>query len=132
MKLVYIEWHDAHGVEPNWEWMEELLEKVDFICITKSVGWLIKQNWKQVVVLPHYIEASKDTRAQGCGEMTIPKVNIVRRVDLGVPKATRTPPGRGLAAPRRRLTAKRRAWDRLTKTLPGIVEAMKPKPQGSV
>ena len=106
MKLVYIEWHDAHGVEPNWEWMEELLEKVDYICITKSVGWLIKENSKQVVVLPHYIAASKDMRAQGCGEMTIPKVNILRLVELVVPKPHRTPPGRPLAAPRRRPTTK--------------------------
>lgn len=84
-KLVYIEWHDAHGVEPNWEWMEELLEKVDHICIAKSVGWLIKENKFQVVVVPHLIEASPLTRAQGCGEMTIPKSSIRRIVSFKLP-----------------------------------------------
>jgi len=132
MKLVYIEWIDAHGVEPNWEWMDELLEKVNYVCVTKSVGWLIKENTKQVVVLPHLIEATKDTRAQGCGEMTIPVPNIVRMVVLRVPRPIGKGSGRPLAAPRRRLTTKRRAWDRVVKHLPDIVEALKPKPQGRV
>jgi len=106
MKLVYIEWIDAHGVEPNWEWMDELLAKVDYVCVTKSVGWLIKENKKQVVVLPHWIEANKDTRAQGCGEMTIPKANISRMVVLTVPRGKIKGLGRPLAAPRRRLKGK--------------------------
>ena len=105
MKLVYIEWIDAHGVEPNWEWMEELIAKVHEVVVAKSVGWLIKETKKQVTILPHMVEAAPGTRAQGCGEMTIPRANIQRLVTLSVPKPTRIGPGRGLAAPRRRLNS---------------------------
>jgi len=88
-KLVYIEWHDAHGVEPNWEWMEELIEKVEHICISQSVGWLVKENKFQVVIVPHVIAASSLTRAQGCGEMTIPRSSIRRMVSFKLPRTPR-------------------------------------------
>ncbi len=85
MKLVYVEWIDAHGVEPNWEWMEDLISKVTIEVVAKSVGFLVKETRKQVTLVPHLIEAGPGIKAQGCGEMTIPRVNIKRMVVLRVP-----------------------------------------------
>jgi len=100
MKLVYIEWIDAHGVEPNWEWMEELLNKVGVIVVCKSVGFLVKETMKQVTIVPHVIEAAPHVKAQGCGDMTIPKANIVRLVVLTVPGPPRKANRRGVGCPR--------------------------------
>lgn len=119
-KLVYIEWHDAHGVEPNWEFMEELIEKVDHICIAKSVGWLVKENKFQVVVVPHQIEASPLTRAQGCGEMTIPRSSIRRMVSFNLPRIPHTDAKRGGTG--RRIPKGIRG--------PGVPDLTLPKPTG--
>ena len=88
-KLVYIEWIDAHGVSPNWEYLNELVEDGPPVCIVRSVGWLIYDGKTNKVVVPHVIGSEGGLKAQGCGDMTIPGVSIRRLVYLTVPKPNR-------------------------------------------
>ena len=85
MKLVYIEWRDAHGVSANWEWLKDLKATSPVTCLVRSVGFVIGEDRHNIVLLPHLIEETKHTRGQGCGDMTIPKGCIVRMRILRVP-----------------------------------------------
>ena len=133
MKLVYIEWIDAHGVSANWEWLKDLRNHAASSCHAKSVGFVIAENKDNIVLLPHLIEETTSTRGQGCGDMTIPKGCIKRMVVL---HPTRKAPGRHRPAPRRRdytLPGVRdylKTWRR--DGVQAVVDERTPKPQGSV
>lgn len=77
-RLVLIEWEDSHGVSANWEYVSNCHP---YVLICKSVGWLIHDDEKCKVVVPH-LTASDEAKEQGCGDMTIPAACIVRMVDL--------------------------------------------------
>ena len=79
-KLVYIEWSDSRGATASWEHMEVLKE--NGICIVRSVGWLIQDEKKFIQIVPH-VGTDPD---QGCGDMTIPRTQIRRMIELKLPK----------------------------------------------
>jgi len=91
-KLVYVEWHDAHGVSPNWEYMNELVESGPAVCIVRTVGWMIHDSKVSKVIVPHVIGSEGGLRAQGCGEMTIPTRSIRRLVYLNIPNIRKKVP----------------------------------------
>lgn len=71
-RLVYVEWEDARGVTQEWTDVEEL-EKCE-TCTCISIGLLLVNDNKRVVVLPHL---GLDP-VNGCGEMTIPRGQVRR------------------------------------------------------
>jgi hypothetical protein len=48
-------------------------------AIAQSVGWLVSQNAKAILVVPHIVDAYGEK--QGCGDMTIPTA-CIRRITL--------------------------------------------------
>lgn len=81
-RLVYVEWQDSYGCSPDWEDLENC-SPVPMVC--RSVSWLIHDNKKCKVVVPHLNEADHPNAVlQGCGDMTIPTAAIVKMVDLQV------------------------------------------------
>lgn len=70
-KLVKICWVDSRGVSAHWQELENIRD--DGICRVWSVGWLTADTDEYVQVCPHL----GHDPAQGCGEMTIPKIAIV-------------------------------------------------------
>ena len=79
-RLVYIEWQDSYGCSPDWENLEDC-SAVPMVC--RSVGWLVHDDEKCKVVVPHLNEANHPNAVlQGCGDMTIPTVAVVTMVDL--------------------------------------------------
>ncbi len=69
MKLVYIEWLDAHSTE-SWTDLEELRRECKPHMI-KSVGWLIHEANGHKVIASHISESEC-----GSGNMTIPNSQI--------------------------------------------------------
>ena len=84
-RLVYIEWEDSYGCSPDWEDLENC-QPVPMVC--RSVGWLIHDDEKCKVVVPHMNEPDHPNafKRQGCGDMTIPTAAVVKVVDLKVPE----------------------------------------------
>lgn len=82
-KLEYIEWADSIGVGSSWEHMENLAAKLH-VCF--SVGWIVKETRKVIVVVPHISPKSNEHNSvdSGCGDMTIPKSAIIKRKRLEV------------------------------------------------
>lgn len=82
MKLVLIEWIDSHSGR-GWQTLENL-ESSAKPLYCRSVGWLVSENKKCKVVVPHIAgEKNGDTVIQGCGDLTIPAKAIVRMRVLG-------------------------------------------------
>jgi hypothetical protein len=74
--ILYVEWEDARGVHQEWTDLEEL--KAQDTCRCHSVGRLLRENKKEIVLVPHWY----DDPASGCGEMAIPKGAIKKRKKL--------------------------------------------------
>jgi hypothetical protein len=81
-RLVYIEWEDSYGCSSNWEDLENCLP-APMMC--RSVGWLIHDDKKCKVVVPHLNQADHpNSNLQGCGDMTIPTSAIRKIVDVRI------------------------------------------------
>lgn len=78
-RLVLIEWEDSYGVSPGWE---RLSKCEPFISTCKSVGWLIHDDDKVKVVVPHLSAGRTKDDVDGCGDMGIPASAVRRIVDL--------------------------------------------------
>lgn len=77
-KLYYIEWEDPASEHSGWfELIDDELEKL-VPAEVKSVGWIIKENKKYIVVASSLIE--KDNI--GGGDTTILKSLIRRKVEI--------------------------------------------------
>ena len=77
MDLVLVEWIDSHSGE-GWQSKEEL-ERVAEPLYCRSVGWLMADRKNCKVIVPHLAgEKNGNIVLQGCGDITIPTVAIVR------------------------------------------------------
>jgi hypothetical protein len=86
--LVYIEWEDSYGCSPNWEDLKNC-SAVPMVC--RSVGWLVHDDQKCKVIVPHLNEPDHpNADLQGCGDMTIPTSAILRMAQLTLPKRKRS------------------------------------------
>jgi hypothetical protein len=84
-RLVYVEWEDSYGCASEWENLENCSPEV-MIC--QSVGWLIHDDKKCKVIVPHLnMPDHPNIDRPGCGDMTIPTSAILRIADLKAPKA---------------------------------------------
>lgn len=81
-KLVMIEWLDAYGCSSEWQEIPVLTtEQKPMVCT--SVGWILFENDERVVLVPHLTGIGNDrAHEQGCGDMTIPRVSIVKITPL--------------------------------------------------
>lgn len=77
MKLVLIEWRDAHsGASTRWRSLDELRELGNKLTV-RSVGWLICERNGHKVIVPHISGGVDDGVVPfGCGEMVIPNAAI--------------------------------------------------------
>jgi hypothetical protein len=71
-KLAKVCWVDSRGVSAHWQELEHI--RNDGVCHVWSVGWVIRDTEEFIQLCPH-IGHDPD---QGCGEMSIPKVAIVK------------------------------------------------------
>ncbi len=80
-KLVLIEWLDSHSGR-GWQSIEEIkCAAVPLYC--RSVGWLVSERKDCKIIVPHIAgERNGDIMLQGCGDLTIPTVSIVKTTTL--------------------------------------------------
>lgn len=82
LPLVYIEWEDSFGVSTSWEDIDGMKAT---LTICASVGWLVHDDKKCKVVVPHLTSINRsDVDSQGCGDMTIPASAVVKMVRLKI------------------------------------------------
>ena len=79
MKMVLVEWVDSFGCSPSWEELPQKGSKVTCM-VCRSLGWLVYEDDKVIVVAPHLSNEHDKCAVQACGEMTIPKVAVIRCV----------------------------------------------------
>ena len=82
MKLVLIEWEDAHS-SSGWQKMSRIKENGAESLACRNVGWLVRKTKKQTV-LTHALSDEQLDDSSGHGHFTIPnamirKVTILRR-----------------------------------------------------
>ncbi len=75
--LVFVEWEDSYGCSSRWQDIDP--EATPGVLLCRSVGWIVSQTKKCIVLVPHL--ADGETK-QGCGDMTIPTACIVRMTPL--------------------------------------------------
>jgi len=81
-KLVLIEWVDSYGCSSAWSSVDNC-NVAPMVC--KSVGWLIHDDKKCKVVVPHLSQSNHpNANQQGCGDMTIPSPAVLKIVELSV------------------------------------------------
>ena len=78
MRLVLVEWEDSHQSR-GWE---ELSEIRDEVAVCRSVGWLVHDGERAVVIAPHLSVPTSGIIPQGTGVMTVPTRSVLRLVDL--------------------------------------------------
>jgi hypothetical protein len=79
MRLVLIEWEDAHG-DGVWQDISGPIEDRSLVC--RSVVWLVLDGANAKVVAPHLNQGEHGVPLQGCGMMTIPASAVLRVYDL--------------------------------------------------
>ena len=82
-KLVLIEWLDSHSGR-GWQAIAQLQEVAEPLYC-QSVGWLAVDNKDCKVIVPHIGgEKNGDVMLQGCGDLAIPTVAIIKITVLKV------------------------------------------------
>ena len=83
-RLVLIEWVDSYGCSSTCADLEGC-DPEPMVC--RSVGWLIHDDEKCKVVVPHLSQPDHPNAGQqGCGDMTIPTSAVVKIADVGIVK----------------------------------------------
>lgn len=78
MKLVYVEWRDSTQMS-GWKFLEEI--EAPAACSCRSVGWLIREEERAIMVSGHIGSGSVDDDInQACG--TIPRECIMEKLWL--------------------------------------------------
>lgn len=82
-EVEYIEWLDSFGCGSNWQHIDhERLSRISFRHNCISVGFVIFENDDCVVIASHFSPENESIGAEesACGDMTIPKASIVKRI----------------------------------------------------
>ena len=81
MKLVLIEWLDAHAGR-GWQ-TPERIEQAAEPLVCRSVGWLMHDTKECKVIVPHLAGAKNETCiALASGDLTIPARSIIKTTVL--------------------------------------------------
>jgi len=83
MRLVLVEWLDSYGCSSSWQGVEEPFP-APRVMTCRSVGWLVHDGADCKVLIPHLAVVGDDEPKQGCGDMTIPTVAVIRIEDLAM------------------------------------------------
>ena len=83
MKLIYLEWVDAHS-NASWFTESQVNEWVDCDWTIKEAGWLIKETKEYLVFATSWKPDDEFTEAQYCNLHKIPKTWIRYRKELKV------------------------------------------------
>ena len=82
MRLVLVKWVDAcGGILEGWRPLPDIKKAIDGVN-AESVGWLLRENQKMVVVCPHRTFDDEGTPDAGDGEIRIPKDWVTEIIDL--------------------------------------------------
>lgn len=85
MKLIYIEWDDAHSSN-GWHTKEDVEKFLNEIPTIKQVGWIFEETNRYIILVGRYAPANifaGVTEDQGYGQIQrIPKTWIKKRIDL--------------------------------------------------
>lgn len=77
MKIVLIDGVDSHSGR-GWQNVEQI-ERVAEPLYCRSVGWLVSEEHKCKVIVPHIGgEKNGEVFLQGCGDITIPIASILK------------------------------------------------------
>lgn len=78
-KLVYIEWEDSCGGSGLWTDIDKM--ELNDMPIQKSVGWVVCEDKKWIMIVPHIgtTPGSPTFAYTGQGQMAIPKSAIVKK-----------------------------------------------------
>lgn len=71
MKLVQVEWEDSAQPVSGWHYLEDAPPLESVVC--KSVGWIIADNDRVIMLAPNLGDYKSGDGAQGSGFMRIPK-----------------------------------------------------------
>lgn len=83
MKLVYLEWQDAHALGEGWtddREIKEMWKSNDMII--KQCGFVIKEDSKSLLLAGQYVIAGKFVEKGYGNVVKIPKGWIKKRIDL--------------------------------------------------
>lgn len=81
MELVLIEWLDSHSGR-GWQDIENIRSAVTPLYC-RTVGWLVAETEECKMIVPHIAgERNGDLMLQGCGDIAIPTVSIVKMTIL--------------------------------------------------
>ncbi len=75
-KAYLIEWEDSYGCSSRWEDIATEREPQALLC--RSLGWVMRQSKRFIVLIPHLAKNDDLEAHQGCGDMVIPLAAIVR------------------------------------------------------
>lgn len=78
MKLVKVEWLDSCGPS-EWTRLDELDNEVPVVV---SVGFVLNEDEVAVTLVPHVMDKQEPRKRCGFGCLTIPRVAIVKTVEL--------------------------------------------------
>lgn len=78
--LVLVEWLDSTQPTSNWCFLSDAPELETIECV--SVGWIIQENEKVLMLASNIGDYESGDGAQCCGCIRIPKVSITRTVRL--------------------------------------------------
>ncbi len=84
MKLIYIEWEDAHSSN-GWHTKEEADRMKEDMPVIKQVGWVLEERPRYVLLCARHAEDGifTDDNDEAFGNLQrIPKTWIRKRVDL--------------------------------------------------
>ena len=81
---VLVEWEDSYGCSSSWEDLGENESREPEHMRCRSIGWLVRQSKRNVVIVPHLAENERMGIKQGCGDMTIPAASILSLTRLNL------------------------------------------------
>lgn len=82
MRLVLVKWTDAcGGILEGWRDLSTIRKSTDGVQ-AESVGWMLRENQKVVIVCPHRTLNEEGVPDSGDGEIRIPKDWVTEIIDL--------------------------------------------------
>ena len=78
--VVLVRWEDSHGLPNGWCGAEDT--ECDEPVICESVGWLVRDSPRAIIVVPHYHPEHRGGDSSIGGDMQIPRSAIVHLQEL--------------------------------------------------
>ena len=79
-KLLYVEWEDSFGGRGGWQSPD--LEDLPDTSRVYSVGWLVGEHDRSIVLMANFSEETEHAHFQVCGMITIPRSAVLRAREL--------------------------------------------------